>query len=463
VIDTSVRAGSPAAALPLHRRRGLLVSERRLLLAACDVVAVAVAYVAAFNLRTASVRDAGFYVPRSGTVIAVAMWLVMAQLSDAFNLRAAASIRSTLRVVGTTLMFSTAGLLAVFFAMPYRITRPTILLWVPIAAVLVVAARLLYRQSLTTTRLAQPITLVATPEVLERIWPDVRAQSASLYRVQKVVNPLSDGADRQLASLAESGRVGEVILGLRDDISRELFASLLHCYDSGIRVRSLADLYEEMTGRLLLDQLGHSWLMSLPMRSETSRVYAVCKRGVDLLAGLAGMAVMGVVLPVVALLIKLDDGGPVFHRQPRVGKYGRVFQLTKLRTMTHLAAGNTQWTEQRDPRVTRVGRVLRKLHLDELPQMWSIVRGEMSLIGPRPEQPQYVAELQREIDFYRTRLTVRPGLTGWAQVNYGYGAGVDGARVKLSYDLFYIKRQSLSLDLLIVARTVRAVLALGGR
>src|SRR5581483_6187840 len=311
VIDTSVRAGSPAAALPLHRRRGLLVSERRLLLAACDVVAVAVAYVAAFNLRTASVRDAGFYVPRSGTVIAVAMWLVMAQLSDAFNLRAAASIRSTLRVVGTTLMFSTAGLLAVFFAMPYRITRPTILLWVPIAAVLVVAARLLYRQSLTTTRLAQPIALVATPEVLERIWPDVRAQSASLYRVQKVVNPLSDGADRQLASLAESGRVGEVILGLRDDISRELFASLLHCYDSGIRVRSLADLYEEMTGRLLLDQLGHSWLMSLPMRSETSRVYAVCKRGVDLLAGLAGMAVMGVVLPVVALLIKLDDGGPV--------------------------------------------------------------------------------------------------------------------------------------------------------
>ncbi len=463
MIDTSVRAGSPAAALPLHRRRGLLVSERRLLLAACDVVAVAIAYVAAFNLRTASVRDAGFYVPRSGTVIAVAMWLVMAQLSDAFNLRTAASIRSTLRVVGTTLMFSTAGLLVVFFAMPYRITRPTILLWVPIAAVLVVAARLLYRQSLTTTRLAQPIALVATPEVLERIWPDVRAQSASLYRVQKVVNPLSDGADRLLASLAESGRVGEVILGLRDDISRELFASLLHCYDSGIRVRSLADLYEELTGRLLLDQLGHSWLMSLPMRSETSRVYAVCKRGVDLLAGLAGMAVMGVVLPVVALLIKLDDGGPVFHRQPRVGKYGRVFQLTKLRTMTHVAAGSTQWTEQRDPRVTRIGRALRKLHLDELPQMWSIVRGEMSLIGPRPEQPQYVAELQREIDFYRTRLTVRPGLTGWAQVNYGYGAGVDGARAKLSYDLFYVKRQSLSLDLLIVARTVRAVLALGGR
>jgi len=172
---------------------------------------------------------------------------------------------------------------------------------------------------------------------------------------------------------------------------------------------------------------------------------------------------LALVLPVAAALIKLDDRGPVFHRQPRVGKYGRVFQLTKLRTMTHVPSGDTQWTERRDPRVTRVGRVLRKLHLDELPQMWSIVRGEMSLIGPRPEQPQYVETLQRDIDFYRTRLTVRPGLTGWAQVNYGYGAGVDGARVKLSYDLFYIKRQSVSLDLLIAARTVMAVLALGGR
>lgn len=458
-----MRATAPVPALPLHRRRGLLVSERRLLLVACDVVAVALAYVAAFNIRTASVREVGFYVPRSGTVIAVAMWLVMAQLSDAYNLRAAARIRSTMRVVGTTLMFSTAGLLVVFFAMPYRITRPTILLWVPIAALLVMAARLVYRQSLTTTRLAQPIALVASSEVLERIWPDVRAQSANFYRVQKVVNPLSAGAGAQLAALAEAGSVGEVILGMRDDISRDLFASLLRCYDSGIRVRSLADLYEELTGRLLLDQLGHSWLVSLPMRSETSRLYAACKRGVDLLAGLVGMVALALVLPPVALLIKLDDRGPVFHRQPRIGKYGRVFQLTKLRTMTHVPSGERAWTEHRDPRVTRVGRALRTLHLDELPQMWSIVRGEMSLIGPRPEQPQYVESLQRDIDFYRTRLTVRPGLTGWAQVNYGYGAGVDGARVKLSYDLYYIKRQSVALDLVIAARTLLTVLSFGGR
>jgi exopolysaccharide biosynthesis polyprenyl glycosylphosphotransferase len=463
VIDSPARAALPAAALPLQRRRGLLLSERRLLLVATDVLAVSLAYVAAFNIRTAEVRGSGFYVPRAGTLIAVAAWLLMAQLSDAYNLGAAARIRSTLRVVGTTLTLSTAALLVVFFAMPYRITRPTILLWVPLAAVLVIAGRLVYRRTLTSTRLAQPIALVATPEVLSTIWPDVRGQSTNLYRVQKVVNPLAPGADAQLALLASSGKVGEIILGVRDDISRELFASLVRCYDSGLRIRSLADLYEELTGRLLLDQLGHSWLISLPMRSETSRLYAACKRGVDVATAAAGMVALGLVLLVAAPIIRLSDGGPVFHRQQRVGKYGRVFALAKLRTMRVAVDGDTHWTESGDRRVTGIGRVLRALHLDELPQMWSILRGDMSLIGPRPEQPQYVDDLRECIDFYSTRLTVRPGLTGWAQVNYGYGAGVDGTRVKLSYDLYYVKRQSLSLDLLIMARTVRAVLAFGGR
>ncbi|HZS13693.1 MAG TPA: exopolysaccharide biosynthesis polyprenyl glycosylphosphotransferase [Candidatus Dormibacteraeota bacterium] len=462
MIETTAVAARTGA-LPLQRRRGLLLSERRLLLVLADVVAVAVAYVAAFNIRTAVARDAGFYIPRSGTVIAVAMWLVMAQLSDAYNLRTAARIRTTMRAVGTTLVFSTAGLLVLFFAMPYRITRPTILLWVPLSAALVTGARLLYRRTLTNTRLAQPIALLATSDVLQRIWPDVREQSASFYRVQKVINPLSAGAERQLDELASSGRVGEVILGMRDDISRELFGALVRCYDSGMRVRSLADLYEELTGRLLLDQLGHSWLISLPMRSETSRLYAACKRGVDVVAGLVGTVALLPLLLLAAPLIKLTDGGPVLHRQTRVGKYGRHFQLTKLRTMRVAGDGDTRWTETRDPRITAIGRALRRLHLDELPQSWNILRGDMSLIGPRPEQPQYVDELEREVDFYRTRLTVRPGLTGWAQVNYGYGSGSGGARVKLSYDLYYIKRQSVALDLVIVARTLLAVLSLGGR
>jgi len=463
VIESSAQATSPSVpAIPLARRRGLLLSERRLLLAGLDLLAVAAAYVLAFNLRTAEVRNAGFYVPRSGTLIAVAMWLVAAQFTDAFNLRRAARVRTTLATVGTTLTISAAGMLVLFFAVPYRITRPTILIWTVCAAVMVTSVRLVYRRSLGSARLAQPIALVATPQVLETIWPDVRDAATSFYRVRQVIDPSKPEAHEKLLTLATTGSAGELVLGVRDDISRDLFASLLRCYDAGIRVRSLADLYEELTGRLLLDQLGHSWLTALPMRSETSRLYSTCKRAVDIGAGAFGLLLLGLVLPFAAPLIKAD-GGPLFHRQQRVGKYGRLFNLTKLRTMRVARDGDTHWTEKGDARITRAGRVLRTLHLDELPQMWSILVGDMSLIGPRPEQPHYVEKLREQIDFYNTRLTVRPGLTGWAQVNYGYGAGTDGTRVKLSYDLYYIKRQSVSLDLLIVARTAHAILSLGGR
>jgi lipopolysaccharide/colanic/teichoic acid biosynthesis glycosyltransferase len=230
-------------------------------------------------------------------------------------------------------------------------------------------------------------------------------------------------------------------------------------------VRSLGDFYEELTGRMLLDQLGHSWLLSLPMRSETSRLYSAFKRGVDIVAACVGLVVLCVLFPFIWGAIKVEDGGSVLYGQDRSGKYGHVFKILKLRTMSE---GEEEVEEQRqtdaaDPRITRVGRVLRRLHLDELPQVWNVLRGDMSIIGPRPEQPAYVAMLQESIEFYNTRLSVRPGLTGWAQVNLGYGGGVEGAREKLSYDLYYIKRQSAALDMLILARTWFAVLSLQGR
>ena len=186
------------------------------------------------------------------------------------------------------------------------------------------------------------------------------------------------------------------------------------------------------------------------------------RRGLDIaLAGVASL-ISAPVIALVAAAIRLESPGHPIYRQTRVGKYGRTFTLYKLRTMRE-GDSPLVWTEQGDRRITRAGWLLRRLHLDELPQVWSVLRGDMSLIGPRPEQPHYVEELRQHIDFYNTRLTVRPGLTGWAQVSYGYGAGIDGTRVKLGYDLYYVKNQSVSLDLLIMARTVLAVLRLGGR
>jgi exopolysaccharide biosynthesis polyprenyl glycosylphosphotransferase len=456
-----IDASAPAA-LAGVRRRGLPVAERRLLLIGLDVVAVAAAFVVAFNLHTAEVRNAGFYIPRLGTLIAVGIYLACAHMANAYDLRALATVPGTLRVVGTTLTCSFVGLLGVFFLLPYRITRPTLLLWLPLAAVGVIVGRLLCRRLLASDHLVSHIALVMPRKGLEDVWPEVSPHIGGLYRVAGVVDPLRADCAERLRAMVATRDVDQIVLGVRDDVSRDLFRGVLGCHDAGVTVRSVADLYEELTGRLLLDQLGHTWLMSLSMRSETSRLYSTFKRGVDLLAATAGLAVLALALPLVTTLVVIDNPGPIFHRQTRIGKYGRTFTLYKLRTMRQ---GNSPlvWTERGDARITRVGRLLRRLHLDELPQVWSVLRGDMSLIGPRPEQPHYVEELREHIDFYNTRLTVRPGLTGWAQVSYGYGSGIDGTRVKLAYDLYYVKHQSVSLDLLIMARTVLAVLRLGGR
>lgn len=445
------------------RRRALSVSERRLLLATVDLLAVSLAFVAAFNLRTAVVRGAGFYVPRLGTLVVCGLWLLASRIADAYDLRSSGDLRAMARTVATTVSLTFLGMLLVFLVAPYRITRPTMLLWVPLAGATVVGGRLAYRRVLGIAAAAERIVLVMSGDALATVWPEVAPTLHNLYRVVGVVDPGKPGSSERLHTLVRSRQADQLVLGVRDDISRDLFRDLLVCHEAGLRIRSLADLYEELTGRLLLDQLGHTWLMALPMRGQTSRLYGWFKRALDVVAATAALVLLGLLLPPLALLLWLDDPGPLWHRQTRVGQYGRCFELLKLRTMRATAPDRRTWTQDQDPRVTRVGRVLRALHLDELPQAWAILRGDMSLVGPRPEQPHYVAQLRREIDFYPTRLTVRPGLTGWAQVNYGYGSGVDGARVKLSYDLYYIKHQSVSLDLVILGKTLLAVLALEGR
>ena len=323
--------------------------------------------------------------------------------------------------------------------------------------------RLVYRQVFAHAFFAGRMALVADRDVLERTWPDVGRHLAGLYRIVGVVDPRRPDCIARLRATVANRQADQIVVGMRGDLPEDLFGELVSSYDRGVVVRSLADLVEELTGRLLLDQLGQTWLLSLRMRSETSRVYALFKRLVDVSAGALGLLAMSIVIAPVALAMLIEDRGPILHRQTRLGQYGHPFDILKLRTMRVDRSPSLQWAENADPRITRVGRVLRRLHLDELPQAWNVLRGHMSVVGPRPEQPHYVEQLRAVIPYYDTRLSVRPGLTGWAQVNYGYGSGIDGARIKLSYDLYYIKRQSAALDLLILARTVLAVAALRGR
>ena len=228
----------------------------------------------------------------------------------------------------------------------------------------------------------------------------------------------------------------------------------------------MAQLYEETLGRVPIEHVEPSWLLTnffdVARFRDTS---PLAKRFLDI--GVAGsLAIVGLALaPFIALAVLVDGGPPVLYRQQRLGRGGRLFHIAKFRTMTNEAEsdGTARWSIPDDPRVTRVGRLLRRTRLDELPNLLAVLRGEMSMVGPRPERPEFVEQLEREVPFYRARAIVRPGLTGWAQVNWPYGDSVRDAAVKLEYDLYYIKHQSIWFDALILLRTVGTMLRLGGQ
>jgi lipopolysaccharide/colanic/teichoic acid biosynthesis glycosyltransferase len=247
------------------------------------------------------------------------------------------------------------------------------------------------------------------------------------------------------------------------ELSADLDRALIAAYEAGIEVRPMAPVYEALTGRVPVEHVGSYWMVSLP-RPAPRLTYAIVKRLTDITLSAVGLIVMVGAFPIVALAIFLDSPGPVFFRQERLGRHGKPFSLIKFRTWSTGSDGTDRATAGRYAKrgVTSVGRLLRRTRLDELPQFWNVLKGEMSLIGPRPFVPEEVEDLDRHIPFFRARLLVRPGLTGWAQVNHGYSNAMADASVKLQYDLYYLKHQSLYLDLLIVLKTIGVMLRFKG-
>jgi exopolysaccharide biosynthesis polyprenyl glycosylphosphotransferase len=229
--------------------------------------------------------------------------------------------------------------------------------------------------------------------------------------------------------------------------------------NDGVAFDHLASVYEEYTGKIAVENLRPSWfIFSDGFRKSAALV--MVKRLVDVIAGGIGVVLSLPVMLLVALLIKLTSRGAVLYHQARVGQHGRIFTVHKFRSMVSDAEATTGavWAQENDSRVTPIGGFLRRSRLDELPQLWNVLRGDMSLVGPRPERPEFVRNLTEKIPFYGQRHVVRPGLTGWAQIRYTYGASVEDAMEKLQYDLFYIKNLSLALDLFILVSTVKTVL-----
>lgn len=253
---------------------------------------------------------------------------------------------------------------------------------------------------------------------------------------------------------------GEVVLAMEERRGALPLADLLRVKTTGVHVNDIASFIERETGRVDLATTNPSALIFSDGFSAGQRISRVGKRLFDIVASLLVLVVGLPLILIAGIAVKCDSRGPVFYRQSRVGLYGQAYDILKIRSMRTdaEAEGKAVWASENDPRVTRVGHVIRKLRIDELPQLWCVLKGEMSIVGPRPERPGFVEELTRELPYYAERHMVKPGLTGWAQINYPYGASIEDARVKLEYDLYYAKNYSPFLDLLILLQTVRVVL-----
>jgi len=265
--------------------------------------------------------------------------------------------------------------------------------------------------------------------------------------------PLLVAVNRHDASL--------VVLDVAAQADDSIVAQAADAHARGVRIRTLSMFYEEWLGKLPVSELERVSLLFDVGELHRAR-YARAKRVFDVVAGALGLMVLVVAVPLVAIGNLVGNRGPLLFRQERVGRWGRTFTILKFRTMVP-GSGSGEWTARDDPRVTGFGRLLRRTHLDELPQVINTLRGDLSLIGPRPEQPRYVAELSEKLPFYDVRHLVRPGLTGWAQVMYGYAGDEQDALEKLQYEFFYLRRQGLALDFRIVGRTLRSLVHQGGR
>ncbi len=263
-----------------------------------------------------------------------------------------------------------------------------------------------------------------------------------------------------LADHVKQQNVGEVVLSLQERRNAMPVADLLRIRTTGVHVNEVSTFLERETGRVDLRSVNPSWLIFSDGFSSGRRLSTWAKRAFDIVVSLILLTISAPLILIGVLAVKLDSKGPAFFSQTRVGHYGLPFEIVKLRSMRTDAevAGKAVWAEKNDPRVTRVGRIIRKLRIDELPQVWMVLKGEMSFVGPRPERPQFVAELETQIPYYAERHVVKPGITGWAQINYPYGANLDDARQKLEYDLYYAKNYTPFLDLLIILQTVHVLL-----
>ncbi len=406
------------------------------------------------------------------------IWMLL--LVDLYEPHIAGSGRKTTRGIAISAFIGLAAysVVFVFTQDPSNLPRVGVGAFLVFASLLTLGWRMIFIRIYKRTGQLRRMLIIGAGQAgrtLAQLYESLGTRSFSLVGFvdddkQKLKKTFHDlkvlGSSDRLLALIDDHRISDIVVAINGEIQGKTFQTILDAQEKGVEVTRMPILYEEMTGRLPIDHLESDWIIrSFVDEVRVSGFYDLAKRALDVIGGMVGMIVLLLFFPIVSLAIILDSGFPVMYKQTRLGKGARQFTIYKFRTMRQDAEmdGEAKLASKDDPRVTRVGDFLRKTRLDEFPQFWNVLRGDMSLVGPRAERPELVAAFQKQVPFYRTRLLVKPGVSGWAQINYGYYATVTEMAVKLEYDLYYIKHRTFSMDFQIILRTIGTMLRRTGR
>jgi sugar transferase (PEP-CTERM system associated) len=448
--------------------------RRTFFLGVSEAFLVALAFIIAIIARLGT-TDAGLmlnyeqgFLKVAVVSVAFAICMYYFDLYDSAILSNRREVQSRLvQVVGTACLVLTG----VYYIYPaLELGRGIFLIGILFVAVVLFLWRRLFLAVNSLPRLADRVLILGDGSLAGPLSKEISRRPELALRIvgrmseQKEDNGDTSGLDRvneieNLSAYVRSHRVSRIIVATGERNGKLPVEELLGLKSRGVIIQDASEVYEAITGKVPLESLRLGWLLFSPSFSDF-RFVLIYKRVAAVLVSLIGLLLSLPLIPLVALAVKLSSKGPILYRQKRVGRQGIVFDCYKFRTMREDAEADVgpTWASDNDPRITKIGSFLRKARLDEIPQLWNVLKGEMSLVGPRPERPEFVERLNQSIKHYNIRHTVRPGITGWAQIRYKYGSSVADSEEKLRYDLFYVKNMSPGFDLLIFFSTIKIIL-----
>lgn len=463
LVEASLTAPDSAS----HQGRRTVISRRRMLLMFVDALILVTSWYISHHIILKQVSA----MPIISIGISVLIWQTVLYIKGFYNLKQVLPFHQRAYEFCLVFGMSVLATSAIYYLFPPLSVSPRIT-WP--AAVLGVGGllvwRTFYHRMLPMPPENKRVLIVGAGQAGSHVAQEISKHPSLGYEIIGFIDDASEkkqvrisghsiiGNSERLPALVQTQEIDTIILAITHDIQDGMLKSLGDCVESGCKIINAATLTEQLSERVPVHHITHAWFIN-QLDESRRRHYELAKRALDISLAFIGLTVTGLLFPIIALLIKLDSPGPILYSQIRVGRKGRTFRIYKFRTMVQNAeVQGAVWAKQNDTRITKLGDVLRKTRLDELPQLYNVLLGDMSMVGPRPERPEFVQTLTQSIPFFNRRHMVLPGLTGWAQVNYPYGASVEDSLEKLQYDLYYIKNRSMFLDIEIILKTIGVVI-----